>query len=132
MDDILNRLDEALRSRDPGRVAALFAEDYRSSQPVHPGREFVGRAQVLVNWTSVFDGVPDFTARLVSAAREGSHVWGEWEWRGHHVDGTSFAMRGITILELRDSLIAAGRLYMEPVDESMSTIDDSLEELYRP
>ena len=29
------------------RVAALLAEDYVGTQPVHPDRDFVGRAQVL-------------------------------------------------------------------------------------
>ncbi len=129
---VLERLLEAMSSHDPEQMAALFAEDYRSSQPAHPGREFEGRAQVLVNWTSVFDGVPDFSAHLVAGAPEGDTVWSEWDWSGTYDDGTPFAMRGVILLEMRDDLIAQGRLYMEPVDQQESSIDDALEELYEP
>jgi ketosteroid isomerase-like protein len=130
--DILSSLDKAFNSRDPQQMAALFAEDYRSSQPVHPGREFVGSAQVLENWTSVFQGVPDFSARLVAWARDGDTVWGEWDWSGRHADGSAFAMRGVTVLALREGLIAEGRLYMEPVEEADSTIEEAVEDLYKP
>ena len=42
MNDFLDSMLQALNSHDPQRLAALFAEDYRSAQPAHPGREFVG------------------------------------------------------------------------------------------
>lgn len=112
-------------------MAALFAEDYRSSQPLHPGRDFEGRAQVLVNWTSVFEGVPDFTARLLDQASDGDCVWSEWEWRGHHLDGGDFAMRGVIILVVHAGLIAEGRLYLEPVDTSASSIGEAVSDYYR-
>ena len=131
MNDFLDRVLAALDARDPQQVAALFAEDYRSAQPVHPGREFVGRAQVLENWTAVFEGIPDFTAHLLSATQEGDTVYGEWEWTGTYVDGSPFAMCGLTVLVLRDGEIAEGRLYMEAVERQESTIQDSVEELYR-
>ena len=132
MTDILSRLDEAFNSHDPEQMAALFAEDYRSSQPVHPGREFVGRGQVFENWSAVFRGVPDFAARLVSSAGDGDTSVGEWEWSGWHVDGSAFSMRGVTILVVRDGLIAEGRLYMEPVDAGDSTIEEAVGDLYKP
>jgi len=130
MTAFLDSMVGALNSHDPRQMAALFAEDYRSAQPAHPGREFEGRAQVLVNWTSVFDGVPDFSARLVSAAQDGDTVWSEWDWSGTYTDGTPFAMRGVVLLELRDGLIAEGRLYMEAVDQQGSSIDEAVKELY--
>ena len=132
MTDILSSLDEAFNSHDPQQMAALFADDYRSSQPVHPGREFVGSAQVLENWTSVFQGVPDFSARRVAGVQDGETAWAEWSWSGRHADGSEFAMRGVTILALRDGLIAEGRLYMEPVDQTDSTIEEAVEDLYKP
>jgi ketosteroid isomerase-like protein len=132
MTDILSRLQEACNSRDPQQMADLFAEDYRSSQPAHPGREFLGRSQVLENWTAVFEGVPDFTASLVAGSQGGDTAWGEWDWRGNHADGTAFAMRGVTVLVLRDEHIAEGRLYMEPVDKTESSIEEAVEDLYLP
>jgi ketosteroid isomerase-like protein len=132
MSDVLSRLEEACNSHDPHQVAALFVEDYRSAQPAHPGREFVGRRQVLENWTSVFEGVPDLTARLVAGTQSGDTVWSEWDWSGTHPDGTPFAMRGVILLALRADLIAEGRLYMEPVDQQESTIEEAVQDLYQP
>jgi predicted SnoaL-like aldol condensation-catalyzing enzyme len=132
VDDFLDRMVLALNSHDPERFAAMFADDYRSAQPAHPGREFTGRPQVLENWTSVFEGVPDFSARLVSWARDGDTVWSEWDWRGHHTDGSPFALCGVVIMVLRDGLIAEGRLYVEAVDQQESSIRESVQELYRP
>ena len=126
------RLRDAFNTRDPQQVALLFAEDYVSSQPAHPSRGFVGRAQVLENWSSVFDGIPDFTAELVASASDGDREWGEWDWRGRHTDGSPFAMRGVTVLELRDGLIARARLYLEPVEEAGEDIEAAVRELYRP
>ena len=41
-------------------------------------------------------------------------------------------MSGVTILEIRDGLIARGRLYMETVDAGDQDIDQAVRELYRP
>ena len=132
MAGMLERLRDAVNSRDAVRMASLFADDYVSSQPLHPARAFSGQAQVLSNWSAVFEGVPDFTAELVSSSVDGPMEWGEWDWRGTHADGSAFAMRGVTILGVRDGLISSGRLYMEPVDSGDGDIDASVRELYRP
>lgn len=129
---VMNRMLEALRSHDAGRFAALFADDYVSIQPAHPARGFGGSAQVLANWTAVFEGVPDFHAELLASAVSENVTWGEWAWTGHHTDGSPFAMSGVTILEIRDGLIARGRLYMETVDAGDQDIDQAVRELYRP
>jgi ketosteroid isomerase-like protein len=132
MSPVLERLVEAQNAHDAERFAAQFHTDYRSDQPVHPGRHFVGQAQVLENWSGVFAGVPDFRAELVASCRDGDVEWGEVDWRGHHTDGSVFAMRGVLIVTVRDGLVAAGRLYVEPVESGGTDIDDAVEELYRP
>jgi ketosteroid isomerase-like protein len=132
MNTVLAQLRDAMNSHDPEQMASLFADGYQSTQPVHPSRAFDGRAQVLANWSSVFEGVPDFSAELVASSVDGDTAWGEWNWRGRHPDGSTFAMRGVTILVVRDGLIAEGRLYMEPVDEGDGSIDAAVEDLYRP
>src|SRR5262249_22485268 len=83
-----------------------FAFDYDSQHPAHPGRAFRGRDQVRSTWTSLFSGVPDFTAELISSAvtAEGVEV-GEW-----------FGMRGVIVAGIRDDQIAWGRLYIEPIE----------------
>lgn len=132
MNGMLERLRDATNSHDAGRLASLFAEDYQSAQPLHPSRAFGGRAQVLANWSSVFEGVPDFTSKLVASSVAGETEWGEWDWRGRHTDGSPFAMRGVTILVVRDGLILEGRLYMEPVDVAGGDIDVAVQQLYKP
>lgn len=129
---MLERLREATNAHDPQALASLFADDYRSSQPLHPGRAFGGSAQVHENWSSVFTGVPDFTSELVSSAVAGDTEWGEWSWQGHHVDGSTFAMRGVTIFVVRDGLVVEGRLYMEPVESADEDIKAAVQELYKP
>jgi len=132
MAGLLERINDAMNSHNANNVAALFAEDYQSFQPVHPSRGFGGSQQVATNWTAVFDGVPDFHAELLAASVDGQVEWGEWQWRGTHTDGSAFLMRGITILVGRDGLIAQARLYMEPVETGGGDIDAAVREMYRP
>lgn len=129
---MLQRLRDAQNAHDAEGMAALFAEDYASSQPLHAGRAFVGSAQVLENWTAVFEGVPDFVSELVSYCIDGNTEWGEWYWHGRHLDGSTFAMRGVTIFVVGSDLIAEARLYMEPVDTANEDIEAAVQELYKP
>ncbi|WP_394554875.1 nuclear transport factor 2 family protein [Agromyces sp. MMS24-JH15] len=131
MSTVIERLTEAQNDHDAVRLSACFAVDYRSEQPAHPARAFTGRAQVLANWTAVFAGVPDFRAEIRSTCRVGDVEWGELAWRGHHVDGSPFAMCGVIVAEVRDDLIASARLYFEPVERD-SDIEASVARLYRP
>jgi hypothetical protein len=132
MTTMMERLGDAMNSHDAGRMASLFAEDYQSLQPLHPGRAFGGRNQVFENWSSVFEGVPDFVADLVASSVDGDTEWGEWIWHGHHVDGSTFAMRGISILVGRDGLVSEARLYMEPVEVGGGDIEAAVRDLYKP
>jgi len=131
MSTILDRITQAQNAHDADLFPSYFADDYSSAQPAHPGRAFSGRAQVLANWSSVFAGVPDFRAELLACCRDGGVEWGEFDWRGHHTDGSPFAMRGVIILAARHDQIAAGRLYMEPVDQGADDINAAVERLYR-
>jgi hypothetical protein len=132
MRSMLERLTEAQNAHDAARMASYFAEEYLSIQPAHPGRAFNGRAQVLSNWTSVFEGVPDFRGELVATLADGETEWGELAWKGSYTDGSPFAMFGVIIVTVRDDLIAQARLYMEPVDRGDQDIEAAVEELYRP
>lgn len=129
---MLERLRDAMNAHDPERMASLFADSYESHQPLHPARGFSGAAQVRTNWTSVFEGVPDFTAELVASSVHGPVEWGEWDWRGRHADGSPFAMRGVVILREHDGLVVQMRLYLEPVDDDGDDIDEAVRELYKP
>ena len=125
-------MNDAMNSHDARRMASLFAEDYQSAQPAHPNRGFGGPDQVLENWSSVFAGVPDFVAVLVASSVDGSVEWGEWDWHGHHTDGSRFAVRGVTIVVVRDGLASEVRLYMEPVEVGGGDIEAAVKEMYKP
>jgi hypothetical protein len=132
MNDTISRLRDALNRHDVEGMAALFAPNYRSEQPVHPQRGFGGRDQVAANWAVMFDGVPDLEAGVVKESTEGTTSWSEWVWRGSHRDGTPFLMKGVTVMGLQDDgLIAWARLYMEPVEQGEVAIDEAVRHLSR-
>ena len=133
MSAVMSQLAEAINSRDLEAFVALFADDYRSDQPAHPSRSFRGADQVRENWSSVFAGVPDITAELLSSATasDGTEL-GEWHWRGTHLDGSAFAMSGVIVVGVHDGQITWGRLYMEPVDDDGETINEMVRDSYRP
>lgn len=132
MGTVLERLTQAQNARDVDRFASLFTVDYQSEQPTHPARAFTGNAQVHINWTAVFAGVPDFHSELMSSCRVGDVEWGEVDWSGHHTDGAPFAMRGVIIATIRDEQIAAARLYVEPVEQDGLGIESMVDEIYQP
>jgi ketosteroid isomerase-like protein len=133
MGDVMTRLGTAMNHHDLDAFVALFADGYRSEQPAHPTRSFQGVDKVRENWASVFAGVPDLRADLLTSAttRDGVEV-GEWDWHGNHVDGSEFAMRGVIVVGMEDGQIAWGRLYMEPVEREGADIDTMVRETYRP
>ena len=133
MGEMMDRLLSAMNAHDLDAFVACFAADYASQQPAHPSRVFRGSDQVRRNWEGVFAGVPDLTAELLlSTVTEDGVELGEWHWHGAYADGSAFAMRGVIVIGVQDDLIAWARLYMEPVEEGGGTIDDMVQETYRP
>ena len=132
MPDVIEQLMAAMNRHDAAAIAACFASDYQSEQPLHPRRGFAGSDQVLANWTSVFEGVPDFRADRIASAEGDGAVWTELRWEGTHRDGSPFLMSGVTVLGIRDDKVAWARLYMEPVESDGGDIEAAVQELYRP
>jgi limonene-1,2-epoxide hydrolase len=134
MTDVIDRLVVAMNAHDLDVVAGFIHKDYRSEQPAHPGRAFAGRAQMLANWEAMFAGIPDFRAEICRSVQDGEMTWTEWRWSGTRSDGQSFAMRGVTLFEIADDQIIAGRLYMEDVKRDAAGIEQAVEALsgHRP
>jgi hypothetical protein len=134
MAEVMNRLVSAVNAHDLDASAALFDADYRSSQPAHPGRTFTGREQMRANWAAMFAGIPDFRAELVRSVDDGQITWSEWHWSGTRTGGQAFEMRGVTLFEIVDDVIVAGRLYLEDVERDLIGIDEVVETLsgHRP
>jgi limonene-1,2-epoxide hydrolase len=129
MTDVIDRLAVAMNARDLDAVAGLIHEDYRCEQPAHPGRAFTGRAQMLANWEAMLAGIPDFHAEICRSVQDGETTWTEWRWSGTRSDGQAFEMRGVTLFEVTDDQIVAGRLYMEDVERDVTGIEQAVEAL---
>jgi limonene-1,2-epoxide hydrolase len=117
MTEVIDRLATAMNAHDLDAAAGFFREDYRSEQPAHPARAFIGRAQMRSNWEAMFAGIPDFHAEICRSVQDGATTWTEWRWSGTRGDGQPFAARGVTLFDITDDQIVAGRLYMEEVEQ---------------
>lgn len=120
---VVERLHSAMNEHELEDFLACFDPDYRSEQPVHPDRTFVGIGQVRKNWSTLFAAIPDFHAELLRSTVGGEAVWSEWIWTGTKTDGTRVHLRGITIFGVQEGRITWGRLYMEAVDAAAEGID---------
>jgi hypothetical protein len=94
MTEVIDRLVVAMNAHDLDAAAGFFHEDYRSEQPAHPGRAFVGRAQMRANWEAMFAGVPDFHAEICRSVQDGATTRTEWRWSGTRSDGQAFECAG--------------------------------------
>ena len=126
---VVDRLVVAVNAHDLDAVADLVHEDYRSEQQAHPGRAFAGRAQMLANWAAMFAGIPDFHAEICRSVQDGDTTWTEWRWSGTRSDGLAFEMRGVTLFEVTDGQVVAGRLYLEDVERDVAGIEQAVEDL---
>jgi ketosteroid isomerase-like protein len=126
---VLERLLDVLNAHDLDSLVGCFDEGYRSEQPAHPERAFVGRDQVRKNWGALLEQIPDLRAELVASAVDGESVWAEMRWTGTKADGAPLDERGVTILGIRDGRIAWGRLYMEEVEQEGAGIDETVDRM---
>jgi ketosteroid isomerase-like protein len=125
--ELIERLAEAMNQHDLDGAVGLVHEDYRSEQPAHPGRAFVGRAQMRANWEAMFAGIPDLRVEILGSVQGGVTAWTEWRWTGTRTDGVAVDVRGVTLFEIRDGEIVAGRLYMEDVELEATGIDEAVQ-----
>ena len=134
MTDVIERLVVAMNAHDLDATTELIRDDYRSEQPAHPSRAFVGRAQMRANWEAMFAGIPDFHAEIRRSVQDGDTIWSEWRWSGTRSDGQVFDMRGVTLFQIIGDQIAAGRLYLEDVEQGAAGIEIAVEALsgWRP
>jgi ketosteroid isomerase-like protein len=127
--EVVERLHQAMNQHDLAAFLACIDPGYRSEQPAHPNRGFGGREQVELNWSALFEGLPDFHAELLATATDGDTLWAEWHWTGTRADEAPLDMRGVTLFEIKNGLIVSGRLYMEEVEEAGADIDEAVRRL---
>lgn len=107
-----------MNAHDLDRLLACFDPQYKSIQPLNPERDFRGRETVRARWTQIFAAIPDFRAELLRIAVAADEEWAEWHWSGTRTNGTRMHVRGVTILGVRDGVIASGRFYLEDAERA--------------
>ena len=110
---VFERMIQATNRHDLEAMVALFAPDYRSEQPFHPERNFVGSAGVRKNWSFFFTTIPDIQIEILGEVEEGDTVWAELHYHGTQTDGKKHAVRGVTLQSNQADQISWTRLYME-------------------
>ena len=79
----IERLRQAVNAHDVDAVVGCFTANYRNETPAHPGRGFTGTAQVRLNWSRIFAGIPDIEAEVVQTSVVGETIWSEWDMHGN-------------------------------------------------
>ncbi len=81
------------------------------------------------NWEAMFAGIPDFHAELCRSVQDGDTAWSEWRWSGTRSDGQPFDVRGVTLFQIHNGQIVAGRLYLENLDSEAAGIGQAVKDL---
>ena len=71
---VLERMIQAANRHDLDAMVAFLAPDFRSEQPFHPERNFVGPAGVRKNWSFFFTTIPDIQIEILGEVEEGDTV----------------------------------------------------------
>ena len=114
---VFESMIQATNRHDLEAMVAFFAPDYRSEQPFHPERNFVGPAGVRKNWSFFFTTIPDIQIEILGEVEEGDTVWAELHFHGTQTDGKKHAVRGVTLQGIQADQIIWARMYIETVQE---------------
>ncbi|HEY8642279.1 MAG TPA: nuclear transport factor 2 family protein [Candidatus Dormibacteraeota bacterium] len=125
---VVERLALAVNAHDLEAMAECFAADFVNETPLHPARNFNGRAQVRRNWGAIFAGVPDIRAQVLRSVADADTAWVEWEMSGNRAQGGAHLMRGVTVMGIAADQIRWIRFYLEPVEEGGVGVDAAVQQ----
>jgi hypothetical protein len=112
---VFEQMIQAANRHDLDAMVAYFSPDYRSEQPIHPERAFIGQAGVRKNWSYFFSTAPNMQVEIVSMVEDSDSLRAELEFRGTQTNRTEFHLSGVMVLGVHAGLITWGRVYIEPV-----------------
>ena len=75
----------------------------------------------------MFARIPDLRVEILRSVQDGMTTWSEWRWWGTRTDGVPVDVRGVTLFEIRNGEIVAGRLYMEDVELEATGIEEAVQ-----
>jgi ketosteroid isomerase-like protein len=114
---VMERIRDAVNSRDMDALMACYAPDIRAEEPTLMDRDFRGSAQLRANWNEVLAGLPELTMDLLACVVDGDTVWAEWRWSGRRADGTPIFRTGVIIYDVRGGRVVRLRRYMGPLQK---------------
>jgi ketosteroid isomerase-like protein len=113
---VIQSLVIAWNAHDLEAFLAHIATDYDSRWPAHPDRDFVGVEHVRERWSRNFARMPDFRVEVLGiATNDLGEACVEMRWLATLPDGSRFDQQGVIVNVVRDGLIVAARLYLEPL-----------------
>ena len=124
--EVVARMIEAINDHDLDAMLESFKPDYRSEQPVHPGRAFQGAEQVRKNWGALLEAVPDLHWEVLRLISDDSTAWIEARLTGTKADGTKLDEIGVIIFGVSGGHIGWARLYLEDVETESGDIEDTV------
>jgi ketosteroid isomerase-like protein len=127
--EVIRRLHAAMNAHDIDAFLSCIDAAYVSEQPAHPQRGFTGREQVRVNWSAIFQHVPDFRAELLRLSADQDTTWSEWRWTGTQADGSALDNRGVIIAGITRDRIVWARLYIERVEAADGDITAAVQRM---
>ena len=132
MIELLERMRAALDAHDLEAFLAFFRDDYIGERPRHPGAKISSREDVRTNWSEVIADVPDLRIDVPAAVEDGNTIWSEWRAYGTSRSGSTLELRGVIIFGIQDDQVAWSRMYMEPVEQDGSTLNELMGVARRP
>lgn len=114
---VFERMIQTINRHDLEAMVENYAPEFRSEQPFHPERNFVGPVGVRNNWGFFFKRTPDIQVEILNEAVEGDTVWAELLFHGNNTDGTKHLVRGVTISGIQNDQISWSKLYIEEIKE---------------
>lgn len=122
MPDVVSEYVAALNAHDAQRAASLYSEDATVEQVILDGNTFQGRGEIA-GWVSDnLSGLPDLEVTVASVVMDGDRVTWEWVYTGTYTGefpgstvgtGQDVTLRGISVMEVQDGLIASEKLYFD-------------------
>ena len=122
----LVRLQQATNDHDLDALVDCFAAEYRTRRRRIRAVRSKEPSRSAATGGRSSSSFPMCGPACSGMRSTGSDVWSEWEMSGTRVDGTPHLMRGVIVFGLQGERAASARFYLEPVDQTGSTVDDAV------
>jgi steroid delta-isomerase-like uncharacterized protein len=121
-DAVVRSFIESWNNHDINKMISLFSEKC-VYEVIPDGGKFLSKQEIAAYASSTFSGIPDTKMILVNVVTNDSTGVAEWIWKGTNTVGwpdlgipatnKAFEVRGLSIMQIRDGLIAYNKDYWD-------------------